>query len=30
MNRAFATNMTIMTAGFVLFGYQLAGLVTGA
>jgi hypothetical protein len=28
MTRAFATNMVIMTAGFMLFGYQLTGFLT--
>ncbi len=30
MNRAFVTNMVIMTAGFMLFGYQLTGFLTEA
>jgi hypothetical protein len=30
LNRAYLTNTLIMTAGFVLFGYQLTGLLTGA
>ncbi len=30
LNRAFATNMAIMTAGLVLFGYQLTGLLLTA
>ncbi|MEY4642012.1 MAG: hypothetical protein RLZZ227_2006 [Pseudomonadota bacterium] len=30
MSRAFATNMVIMTAGFMLFGYQLTGFLTAA
>jgi hypothetical protein len=30
MSRAFVTNMVIMTAGFMLFGYQLTGFLTSA
>jgi hypothetical protein len=30
MSRAFVTNMVIMTAGFMLFGYQLTGFLTEA
>ncbi|MES2603506.1 MAG: HupE/UreJ family protein [Pseudomonadota bacterium] len=30
INRAYLSNMIIMTAGFVLFGYQLTGLLTNA
>jgi hypothetical protein len=30
LNRAYVTNVAIMSAGFVLFGYQLTGLFTGA
>ncbi len=30
LNRAYVSNMVIMTAGFVLFGYQLTGLLISA